>query len=281
MRSINGQLLSNTEPDAYNNRAFLYGDGVFETIRVSNGKILFWEAHYFRLMSAMRIIRLTIPLAFTPEFIEQEIFKTLENKQANARVRITVFRGNGGYYSPSSQEVDWVIESVPLTESHYQLDQSSYVVDVYKDQLVMAQPLSNVKTTGKVLHVMAAIFAQENHWDSCLLLNQHKNICEAIQGNVFMVLGKQIITPPLTEGCLKGIIRGYLLEKLSKNTSFEVVERPISVYELQEANELWITNVIQGIRPVSQFRKKKYSATVAEQVFQLLNQEVGESLSLY
>ncbi|OYU84413.1 MAG: aminotransferase class IV [Flavobacterium sp. BFFFF2] len=274
MRSINGQLLSSSETDTWNNRAFLYGDGVFETIRVSKGKILFWEAHYFRLMSAMRIIRLHIPLQFTPEYIEQEILKTLENNQANARVRLTVFRGNGGYYSPTSQEVEWVIESVPLFDSHYQLDQTAYTVDVYKDQLVMAQPLSNVKTTGKVMQVMAAIFAQENHWDSCLLLNQHKNVCEAVQGNVFMVMDNQIITPPLTEGCLKGIIRGYLLEKLPKSTPFAVVERPISVYELQEADELWITNVIQGIRPVTQFRKKKYASTVAEQVFQLLNLEI-------
>lgn len=275
MINTNGSLQEITAASiAHTNRGFLYGDAVFETIKAVNGKLLFWEDHYFRLMASMRILRMEIPMNFTPDFLEKELLKTIEASslsQHAARVRITVYREGEGKYLPAVNEVGYYAFAKALDHPFYALPATPYEVELYKDHYVNAAILSTLKTTNKVLHVMGSLYARENGYDNCLLINNKKNVVEALQGNLFLVKGNVIKTPPLEEGCLRGIIRKQLLQIIPQKKEYVLEESAISPFELQKADELFITNTIIGIRPITKYRKKTYASVVASDLLKLLN----------
>lgn len=274
MININGTILEDSE--AYlsvDNRGFAYGDAVFETIKV-NSKPLFWEAHYFRLMASMRILRMEIPIHFTPEFLESQIMDLVDTQSEKAksyRVKLTVFRAKGGYYTPTSNAVKFTIALAPLDSDIYNSHTDSCEIELFKDYFIAPNLLSTLKTNNKAINVVGSIFAKENNYDNCLLLNTNKNIIEALNGNVFLVKDNVIKTPPLADGCLKGIIRDQLIDMISKSDNYDLIETSISPFELQKADEIFITNVIQGIKPVTKFRKKTYTTEAAKKFQNKLN----------
>jgi branched-chain amino acid aminotransferase len=276
MINFNGNLTNNAMLTA-DNRAFLFGDGVFETVKIIDGKILFLEDHYFRLMAAMRIVRMEIPMDFTMEFFEAEILKLseAENCLESARARITVFRNAGGFYLPKDRNVSWLITVSALENKAYGFENATYEVDLFKDFHITAQLLSTIKTTNRLVNITGSIFADENGLDNCLLLNDSKNVIEALQGNLFMLAGNQLVTPPLTDGCLNGIMRKQLLKLAKEIDGIEVSETTISPFDLQKADELFITNVIKGIQPVTKYRKKEYVTDFASVLLAKLNGLVG------
>ncbi len=275
MVNYNGHFFSENTPIlTYLNRGVAYGDGVFETLRVVNGDIFFWEDHYFRLMASMRMLRMEIPMDFTLEHIQAQIVKTIEknNLERNAaRVRMTVFRKEGGRYTPSNNHVSYLIEATPLESPFYLLQTDHYEVELYKDYFVNKDMLSQLKTTNKILNVLAGIYAKENGYDNCILLNASKQVVEAINGNVFLINGNTIKTPPLEDGCLNGIIRKKLLEIIASSSELELQETSISPFELQKAEEFFITNSISGIIPITKYRKKIYDFSVAKTLVGKLN----------
>lgn len=258
------------------NRGFLYGDALFETLRVANGNLLFFEDHYFRLMASMRIVRMKIPMCFTMEYLEEEILKAVEaaNSLQSARVRLTVYRKEGGFYSPEDNSTGYVIQVTALHPERYEWSRLPYEVDLYKDFVVTRQLLSTIKTTNKMLNVMGSVYAKENDLQNCLILNNEKNVVEALNGNLFMVWKGKLITPPVSEGCLNGIMRKQLLAIAGKMTEIEVSEEIISPFDLQKADELFITNVIMGIQPITKYRKKGYGTAFATRLQAQLNETV-------
>lgn len=261
------------------NRAFLYGDGVFETVKIINNKILFLEDHYFRLMASMRVVRMEIPMNFTMEYFEEQILSLVNQKgiTSSARARITVFRNDGGLYLPKTNEISFLIHATALDNALYVLNTAEYEVDLYKDFYVTKQLLSSIKTTNKMINVTGSIFAHENGLANCLLINDAKNIVEALQGNLFMLTGKKLITPPVSEGCLNGIMRKQILALAKKVEGIEVVEEIISPFDLQKADELFLTNVIMGVQPISKYRKKEFTNTLAQILVQKLNESISEN----
>jgi branched-chain amino acid aminotransferase len=273
MINFNGVILDSDFQLSVNNRSFLYGDGVFETLKIVDNTILFFEDHYFRLMASMRIVRMEIPLSFTLEFLESQIL-SLVNQLAienSARVRITVYRNEGGYYAPNQNSVSYVVQAAPLSDKTYTIEKSNFEVDLYKDFAVTKQLLSTLKTTNKMVHVTASIFAKENQLESCLLINDSKNVIEAISGNLFMLMGNTLITPPISEGCLNGIMRKQIITLAKQFETIDFVEREISPFDIQKADELFITNVIQGIQPITKYRKKEFEIKLALQLLEKLN----------
>jgi len=258
------------------NRAFLYGDGVFETVKILHSKILFLEDHYFRLMSSMRVVRMEIPMNFTLEYFEEQILTLAKanNKLSSSRARITVFRNNGGYYLPQTNSVSFLVTVENLDNRTYIINQNPYRVDLFTDFYVTKHLLSSIKTTNKMINVTASIFASENGFDNCLLVNENKNVVEALQGNLFMLIGNKLITPPISEGCLNGVMRKQILSLASKLEKIEVSEEVISPFDLQKADELFITNVIKGIQPITQYRKKAYRNDLAVKLVQKLNESL-------
>jgi len=278
MINFNGSI-AQEENILTQNRAFLYGDGVFETVKVINNKILFLEDHYFRLMASMRVVRMEIPMNFTMEYFEEQILNLVQQKNitSSARARITVFRNDGGLYLPKTNEVSFLIHATPLENTLYALNTAEYEVDLYKDFYVTKQLLSSIKTTNKMINVTGSIFAHENGLANCLLVNDTKNVVEALQGNLFMVVGKKLITPPVSEGCLNGIMRKQILALAKKVEGIEVVEEIISPFDLQKADELFLTNVITGIQPISKYRKKEFTSNLAHLLVQKLNESISEN----
>lgn len=274
MINYNGSFLSSDGLLSASNRSFLYGDGVFETLKVVNNKILFLEDHYFRLMASMRIVRMQIPENFTLEFIEQQILNTVATNNCidSARIRFTVFRNDGGFYTPETRTISYVIQATPLEYTFYSFSDVNYEVDLYKDFFIAKQLLSTLKTTNKMINITGSIFAQENDLQNCLLLNNERNVVEALNGNLFMLMGNTLITPSIDEGCLNGIVRKQILAIARKMESLEVVEKPISPFDLQKADELFITNIIVGIQPITQYRKKTFSTILAQELLQKLNE---------
>ncbi|MDG1394005.1 MAG: aminotransferase class IV [Flavobacteriaceae bacterium] len=278
MINSNGELLSEQQAKlSVFNRGLAYGDALFETIKTLNGKILFWEDHYFRLMASMRILRMEIPMEFTPEFLESQILELLNHNTSNSnsfRVKLTVFRKQGGFYTPQTNDVNYFITAASLETDLYLLNPSDYRVELFKDFYVTPGLLSTLKTNNKVLNVLGSIYAKENQYENCLLLNTNKSIVEALNGNLFLVKGNIIKTPPLEDGCLKGIMRKQVLEILEKLSEFECIEASISPFELQKADELFVTNVVQGIQPITGFRKKNFSSRVSQSILAKLNMMV-------
>ncbi|MGB7394792.1 MAG: aminotransferase class IV [Pricia sp.] len=275
MVNFNGELLPQNENFLnHRNRGLRYGDSLFESLRAINGKLLFWEDHYLRLMASMRMLRMEIPMDFTMEFLEEHIIALINaNDFGNsaARIRLTIFRNEGGLYLPKTNHISYSIEARPLKNPFYILEEARYEVELFKDYYVNPDLLSTLKTNNKIINVVGSIFAQENGYDNCLLLNNKKQVVEALNGNLFLVSGKTIKTPPLEDGCLNGIIRKKILEITSKLENYGVEETSISPFELQKADELFITNSIMGIRPITKYRKKEYGAEVAKDLIGKLN----------
>ncbi|SEB36181.1 branched-chain amino acid aminotransferase [Tenacibaculum sp. MAR_2009_124] len=266
MINLNGTIISSNEVALTNeNRAFKYGDGVFETIKIQNNKVVFFEDHYFRLMASMRMLRMKIPMTFTLEFLQEEILKTVKadsSGNTTFRARLTVYRKDGGLYLPKTNEIDYLIDVTPLEVKLKEV----YTIDLFKDFYNYSGLLSTVKTTNRMLNTLASVFAQENDLDNCVLLNENKGVVEVTNGNIFIVKGAVIKTPALTEGCIKGVIRKKIIEIIEKHADFTLEETSISPFEIQKADEVFITNAIVGVQSVTNYRKKKFSKEVTQKL---------------
>ncbi len=274
MVNYNGELFSNTTKFLnQENRGLRYGDALFESMRFIPHHIPFWEDHYLRLMSSMRMLRMEIPMNFTMEFLQEQIAKTVEanNLQKGARLRVLVFRDDGGLYNPLTNTISYIIQAEPLESPFYVLEDGRYEVELFKDFYVNPDILSTLKTNNKIIHVLGSIFAKENDYDNCLLLNHSKQVVEALSGNLFMVNGTVLITPPIKDGCLNGIIRKKLIEIVNKLDGYTIDEKSISPFDLQKADELFITNAVIGIRPITKYRKKVFETSVSKGMLGKLN----------
>lgn len=265
MINFNGDILDQEKFSlTAENRGFKYGDAVFETIKVVNNKVIFWEDHYFRLMASMRMLRMKIPMSFTLEFLEKEILSLVKanNTSQKSRVRLTIFRKDGGLYMPKTNEIDFLVEASELNQNI----KNDYKIDVFKDFYSYSGLLSTIKTNNKMLNTLASVFAKENDLDNCILINEKKGVVEVTNGNIFIVKDNVVKTPATTEGCIKGIVRKKVLEIISKNEEFKVEETSISPFEIQKADEVFITNAIIGIQPVTQYKKKTFKVDFSKKI---------------
>ena len=275
MINFNG-IITDQSNQIKHNRAFLYGDSVFETLRIIDNKIVFWEDHYFRLMSSMRIIRLNIPDDYTPDYLEENILKLhrLVSKNGHSKVRINVYRFSKGKYMPIENNVSFIISCDPIINSKYLINSGDYVVDLYKDYYLDNQLISSIKTNNKIINVVASIYAKENGFNNCILLNNDKMVAEFINSNIFIIKNDEIFTPSLNSGCLNGVLRKNLLNILKKH-SFTTYEQDISTFDLTQSDEIFGTNVVQGLFSISQYRKKGFLNNQSKKILKLLNDNIS------
>ena len=275
MINFNGEItdLSN---QLINNRGFLYGDAVFETLIVFNNKILFWEDHYFRLMSSMRIIRLDIPDKYKPEFFKENIIKIHNSisQTGNSRIRINIYRSSHGKYKPEKNTPSFIISCESINYSNYELNKGHYEVDLFKDYYLDNQLISSIKSNNKIINVVASIYASENGFDNCILLNKEKLVSEFINSNLFIIKEEKIYTPSLKSGCLNGVLRKSLFKILS-SSSFELYEQDLSTFDITQSDEIFGTNIAQGIFSVTKFRKKEYDCIQTKKIITMLNDYVS------
>jgi branched-chain amino acid aminotransferase len=259
---------------SHRNRGLRYGDALFEIARVLGGKIVFWEDHYLRLMSSMRLMRMEIPMNFTMEYLEAQIGATLEAnalQNSAASVRLTIFRKGEGNFLPESREISWYMEVEQLDSPYYVLDEKTFKIELFKDFYISDDLLATLNTNNKALRVAGSIYSSENGYDSCLLLNHRKMVVEALNGNLFLVNGKNLKTPPLSDGCTNGIIRKKVLEIVNKVEGYSIEEGSVSPFDLQKADELFLAGSVIGIRPVTHYRKATYETKVAREILGKIN----------
>jgi len=283
MFNFNGELLhKNTDFLNENNRGVQLGDAVFEELRVINGDVIFLEDHYLRLMSSMRILRMEIPMNFTMEFMEEEILKLIseDGLRETKQIKFTVYRNTSdNNFSKSDNSISYFITSTTLINPFFVLDDKAYEVELFKDFYKNSSMLSNLDTNNKILNVVGSIYAQENDYQDCLLLNERKQVIEALNGNVFIVKDNQVKTPPITDGCVNSVIRKKIIDIVSKLNEVEFLEESLSPFELQKADELFIANNVNGLVSISKYRKKDFVNTTAKSLIGKLNAAARMSVS--
>ena len=271
--NYNGNILSADQPlFTAANRAFRYGDAVFETIRMMHGEILFFEKHLDRLQRSMKLLRMDVnsDLDFHKLYLAIRHLDQSNRLGGNGRVRLEVFRNDGGLYTPQSNAVSYLIEASPLNGKEYILNETGLKIEVYTDIKKPVSRLSNLKSANALYYVMAGLHKRENGLDDCLVLNTDDNIAEAISSNIFLVKGEQLITPGLDQACVAGVMREFILQQATEN-NIPVVESAISIDDMLIADEVFLTDVIHGIRWVSAFRNKRYFNTRSRQLLQSIN----------
>lgn len=283
MFNFNGELLhKNTDFLNENNRGVQLGDAVFEELRVINGDVIFLEDHYLRLMSSMRILRMEIPMNFTMEFMEEEILKLIseDGLRETKQIKFTVYRNTSdNNFSKFDNSISYFITSTTLINPFFVLDDKVYEVELFKDFYKNSSMLSNLDTNNKILNVVGSIYAQENDYQDCLLLNERKQVIEALNGNVFIVKGNQVKTPPITDGCVNSVIRKKIIDIISKFNGVEFLEESLSPFELQKADELFIANNVNGLVSITKYRKKDFVNTTAKSLIGKLNAAARMSVS--
>jgi branched-chain amino acid aminotransferase len=163
-----------------------------------------------------------------------------------------------------------------ITNALYTINTEKYVVDLYKDNYVSPSLLSTLKTNNKALNILASIYASENKLNNCLLINTNKQVIESANSNLFLVKGNTITTPPLSNGCLRGVMRKQLIKVIRELPDYQIQEEAISPFELQKADELFLSNVIFGIQPITHYRKKTYQTKVSQKLLGILNLMIRE-----
>ncbi|MBS1646800.1 MAG: aminotransferase class IV [Bacteroidetes bacterium] len=276
--NYNGHLISIYEPVvSFANRAFRYGDSLFETILVVNNKALFLPDHLRRIKVGMTVLRMNIPPTFNSENIAnaiQELVKKNELKN-DTRARLTIFRNEGGFYAPHSNDISFLIEVEDLKHSGgYILNGTGYTVDVFHDIKKHKNKLSNLKTGNALIYVLAGIYKKDIKMDDCFIINEDGNVCESINSNVFIVKNGALYTPALTEGCIEGVLRKQIIE-IAKTNRILCYEIPIAFNTLMNADEIFFTNTIQGIRWVEKYKTKTYQNKIAAFFTEKLNELIA------
>jgi branched-subunit amino acid aminotransferase/4-amino-4-deoxychorismate lyase len=259
--NLNGEILKASENIfSVANRGFRYGDGLFETIRVFEGKIPFFAIHQARLVEGMQVLEIEIPECWEKDFLETNIQKTILHWQqanqnianstlpANFRVRLAVFRADGGLYTPFSNKANFCIEITHLPTNYFIINEIGLNIGIFEEIKIAPSKLSPFKTSNSLPYILAALHKQKQAVDDCFLLNTNNQICESVAANIFLFTKENtLLTPPLTSGCIKGVMREIILQ-IAKEQKIKVFEQEISVADLQTAEEVFISNSIQGLQ---------------------------------
>jgi len=256
------------------NRGLRYGDGLFETLRMHDGKILNEDFHFERFFQGMKLLEFDIPENFSPVFFHHAIKDLLQinSIKENARIRLMVFRNDGNIFDTESNFPNYIIEASALPQQ-LELNETGLLVDIFPTAKKSCDIYSNLKSNNYLLPVMAARFAKRNKLDDVILLNSCGRICESAIANIFIIKNNKIYTPPLSEGCVAGTMRRCMLEKFSLK-KFTVLEKKLSVDSILDADEFFLTNSINPVRWVQKFQQKIYDNEKVKEIYKRVIQNI-------
>lgn len=261
-----GEKLFNT-----GNRSFKYGDGIFETIKVVDNKMLFWDEHYNRLKQGIKLLKIDKD-RFDKKTWKQEIDQLIyKNHYKFAKLRLTVYRESPGLYTPMANNLGFVIEGVRYDRKDFTYKPEGISLGVYQDMGKAIDLLSNCKTTSALVYVMASIYKKEQGLGDMVVLNSLGNVCETSNANIFYIKDKNIFTPALNQGCVEGVFRSQVL-KYCRDQEINVEEKEVTVQELQNADEIFVTNVISGVQGIANFQGKSKKQEFLKQFQSFFNE---------
>ena len=269
----NGTIFSNDAPTIHaGNRGHLYGDGVFESIRIMAGKPINIQNHVARMIKGANVLKINTPTYYTAAFFEEKILELIEKSgiKEGGRCRMSIDRATGGAYLPDSNDSTFYIEVYPYNVSHFELNAKGLEVDIYRDIKLHKNFLSNYKTKTGIPYIMASICANDLGLDDLFLTNEKGNILESGSFNIFIVSNGVLYTPGLEEGCIAGTMRMQIINLAVKN-NIKIYECSILPQNLLSADEVFFTNAIRGINWVGAYRTKRYQNNLSRRLVVLLN----------
>jgi len=272
----NGIIIEDTNPVlSSSNRAFRFGDALFETIRLVHQRPQLVKSHYERLLKGIKLLKMNVPDFLTDEFIKNTIIDLAQknNLSGDSRARFTIYRADGGFYSPTTNDVSFLVEMFPLETSGYTLNSKGLTVDLYTDIKKQPTIISSIKSANSLLYVMAGIHKTEKGLDDCIILNDKMNIIESIDSNLFAVKNGVLYTPPVAEGCIEGVMRKRIIE-LAQQNKIAVYEISILQNVLLASDELFLTNTINGTKWIVAYKQKRYFNNTAKKFIDLLNKNL-------
>lgn len=260
--NYNGKIFDENEPIiAAQNRGLRYGDGIFETMKLKNGKLILCDEHFARLWKGMQILQFDIPKLLTPEKLEAEILEvSTKNKLAAARIRLTIIRSEGGIYDAKNNKPNYIIEAIQLPEDNGTLNINGLQLCFFNDAKKSIDAFSNCKTNNYLPYFMGAMFAKKQQCNDALILNSEGNICDSTIANIFYIKDEIFYTPALTQGCVAGVMRKFLVAKI-QTLGFTVNECVVTKENILNADEVFLSNSIYNIRWVAGLEKKNYTNT--------------------
>lgn len=269
----NGTILPTENPTIQTgSRAFLYGDGLFETIRIIKGVPIDLENHFQRLMNGSKAIRLRIPAYFTFDFFKNKIVELIQKCEITegGKCRFSLDRTEGGTYSPETNDINYFIEVYPLVTNYFEIASKGLEIDILLGLFKQNNFLAKHKTKNALLNVMATIMAREKGLDDYLITNEKGIILESSNSNIFIVSNGVLYTPAIEDGCVAGTMRKQIID-LAVQHKMRVYECSIMPQNLLAADEIFLTNAIKGITWVNGYRTKRYENMFSRKMIGLLN----------
>ncbi|OFX17057.1 MAG: hypothetical protein A2033_15765 [Bacteroidetes bacterium GWA2_31_9] len=272
---LDGVLTNNKNVISLNNRSFKYGDGFFETIHVCKSKIQFLNFHFERIIDSAQKLKMKLPSHFNEDFLKNDILKLLNKNKfyLGARVRLSIFRKDGGLYTPESNLASYTIEAEKLPIHIYELNKIGLKIGIYDEIKKQISVLSSIKSNNSLIYILASIYKTEKNFDDCLLLNEHNDIIEATSSNLFVVKNNVIYTNSTSSGCVNGVMRNAIID-LAISQKYIVYDDCIfKEADLIEADEIFLTNAISGIKWVMSFKDRRYFNKVSKKLIEELNNQ--------
>jgi branched-chain amino acid aminotransferase len=270
--NFNGELLhADSKLLTTANRAFRYGDGLFESMRLMKGQLKFADLHAGRLQRGMKALKIDGYSQMDTWFLKDKVEQLASrNKIKHGRLRLTVYRDSEGLYTPTQNKMGYCLELQPLDEPRYFLNDKGLIIDIFTDLPKPTNFLSNIKTCNSLIYVLAGIFKSQNRLDDAFLLNQNGFLCEASSSNIFVWYKSHLYTPALSEGCVEGVMREIII-KLAKQGNIPFTEAQINPDVLYEADEVFLTNATKGIQWVMGYGVKRYFNRLSKGLMDELN----------
>ncbi|MBS1615158.1 MAG: aminotransferase class IV [Bacteroidetes bacterium] len=268
--NLNGQLLPAEAPIIpAASRAFRYGLAVFETMLLQEGRIRLEAFHWERLQLGMEALGISIPGDFFQELAHAARQTWQRNGYAQkARIRIQVWPGSGSYTS-SPWTTEYCIETAALPTDFEQQNNAGLKAGWARGIVRHADSFSHLKTCQALPFVQAARQAQARGWDEALLCNQYGRMAEGSISNLFWVSAGRICTPPLSEGCVAGVLRRHLLQFLP-SAGFELAEESVLPESLLQADSIWLSNALRGLRWLREYEGRPKATGAAAEIQRLL-----------
>ena len=262
--NLNGKIVAAPEASTISNAAFRYGVGLFETMLVREGVVRLAHSHWERLFAGMKQLGFDIQPHFSPQHLSGEVSKTVRKNgwEKLCRVRLQIYGAGGGLHDREHNRPLYLIECYPKTPEKLRLNENGLVTGIAHGLAKANDLLASLKTSNALVYAMAAQDAKQQKWNDALLLNTAGNIIESTIANIFWVKDDRLYTPPLSQGCVAGVMRRHLCETIPG-----IRQEPLTPEMLAEADEVFLTNAIRGLRWVGKFGDRTYANTFSHRLF--------------
>lgn len=264
-------LAADTKVMSAANRAFKYGDGLFESMRLMKGKLNFPDQHADRLQRGMKALKMDGYSQMDAWFLKDRTEGLMiRNKCKHGRIRLTVYREGEGLYTPAQNKTGFCMELQPMDEPRYYFNEKGLIMDVFTELGKPLNYLSNIKSCNSLVYVMAGLYKSQNRLDDVFIVNQNQLLCEAGSSNVFVFYKNHLYTPALSEGCVEGVMRQIVIN-IALQHQIPVTEAQINPEILYEADEVFLTNATRGIQWVMGYGVKRYFNKLSKFLIDELN----------